>query len=144
MSSQSLPFQPEPFQATRPLQVLIVEDVESMRGLLEVVVNGIQGLSVSGLAANGWEARIELSRRRPDFILLDEILPGESELDLLREFHSLEVPVILITGIQQPTHDCPPLALGRIVKPGWKTLETDRKRFENEVFLLIKKAHSIG
>ena len=88
--------------------ILIVEDVETMRSLLEEMISGIPGCRVSGTAANVWDARIELGRRRPALVLLDEILPGESSVDLLAEIQALEVPVLLITGIENPSHACLP------------------------------------
>jgi len=101
-----------------------------MRHLLEALIQGIPGMSVSGLAGNGWEARIELTRRRPDLVLMDEILPGESSLDLLQEMVALQIPVVLLTGIQDSAHPVPPQAIGRIVKPGWDSLDQDQERFQ--------------
>ncbi len=120
-------------------RILVVEDVDEMRLLLQQMLEGIPGVKVSGLAANGWDARVEVSRRRPDLVLLDEILPGESSLDLLLELTEQEVPVLLITVVSDPRHELPPQALGRAIKPGWKSLEQDKQRFALE----IQKALSI-
>jgi chemotaxis response regulator CheB len=114
--------------------ILIVEDVDVMRQLLADMIAGISGLTVSGVAGNGWEARLELTRRRPDLVLLDEILPGESAADLLAEFHSTGIPVLLLTSIEKPTHELPPQAAGRIVKPSFDTLDVDRARFSSAIF----------
>ena len=110
--------------------ILIVEDVDAMRELLVQMVQSIDGFSVSGTASNVWEARLELSRRRPHFILLDEVLPGESSLDFLKEASDLQVGVLLITGMNAPSHTLPKEALGRLTKPSWETLSEDQKRFE--------------
>ena len=120
------------------LEILIVEDVDTMRDLLKHVLGGIPGFCVSGSAGNGWEARIELTRRRPGLILLDEILPGESCEDLLQEFHRAKIPVILLTGVRNPAHDVPPLALGRITKPGWKSIDADRKRLQAAILAFLR------
>ncbi len=109
-------------------RVLIVEDVDSMRALLDLTIREIEGLSVSGLASNGIEARFEFTRRFPDLVLLDEVLPGESSLDLLAELKSLSIPVILLTGLMGRTEPLPEGALHRLVKPAWKTLDQDRAR----------------
>lgn len=121
-------------KSAKPSQILIVEDVEEMLELLATLVSGIPGLTVSGRAKNGWEARIELGRRRPDLVLLDEILPNESTADLLTEFLDAQVPVILVTAIQNPSHAIPEGVAGRLSKPDWKTLEEGRKRFEPLIF----------
>lgn len=110
--------------------VLIVEDVEEMLSLLDQVVGGMPGFKVSGLAKNVWEARLELGRRKPDLVLLDEILPGESSADLLTEVLGEGIPVILITGVESPSHALPAGVHGRLTKPSWDTLEADRGRFQ--------------
>ena len=119
-------------------RILIVDDVEDMRELLRAMVESIPGLQVSGTAGNGWEARLELDRRCPDLILLDEILPGESSLDLLKEFRERGVPVMLVTGVQNPTHALPEGAFGRLVKPGWDTLATDQARIQALILSALK------
>jgi chemotaxis response regulator CheB len=119
---------------TAARQILIVEDVDIMRQLLSDMISGIAGLEVSGVAQNGWEARLELTRRRPDLVLLDEILPGESAADLLAEFHATGIPVLLLTSLEKPTHELPHGAAGRIIKPSFDTLDADRVRFGNAIF----------
>ncbi len=113
----------------RAKQVLIVDDVDEMRILMSEVIATLEGIKVSGLAANTVEARLEVSRRRPDFILLDEVLPGESSIDFLKEVHAEKIPVILVTSLESATHALPPEAKGRIAKPHFRDLET----FKNEL-----------
>jgi two-component system, OmpR family, phosphate regulon response regulator OmpR len=109
--------------------ILIVEDVDTMRSLLAHLVNGIPGVTVSGLARNTAEARLEVSRRRPDLVLLDEILPGESGLDLLEDLDREGIPVILLTGVEHPDHRVPAQAAMRLTKPDWNEIEAGRARF---------------
>lgn len=119
--------------------ILIIDDVPEMLELIRLVINKVDGMKVSGIAKNGWEARLELERRRPDLILLDEILPGESAIDLLREFHTQGIPVLMITGMKEPSHEIPTHALGRLIKPGWNSVESDQKRFQNKLQDIFKK-----
>jgi CheY-like chemotaxis protein len=77
---------------------------------------------------------LELSRRRPDLVLMDEILPGESSLDLLVEIQALSIPVLLVTGVEEPTHEIPPGVAGRLKKPGWDSLKADQERFRVAIF----------
>lgn len=119
------------------LKILIVEDVDMMRSLLEYLISGIPGCKVSGLAKNGWEARLELNRRRPDLVLLDEVLPGESSLDLVRDFKAERIPVLLVTELTEPSLQLPEGTSGRVTKPGWKSLEEDRKRIEKSIFQIV-------
>ena len=123
-------------------RVLIVEDVAAMKELLSQVVAGIPGLQVSGKAANGFEARLELDRRRPDLMLLDEVLPGESSLDLLAEACGRGVRVILLTGmletgISKPARLLPPGAFLRLHKPSWDSLSADRARFSEAIHQVL-------
>lgn len=118
-------------------QIFIVEDVDSMRELLVQVLTGLSSCAVSGSAGGGLEARRKILRNRPDLILLDEVLPGESSHDLLAEWVSQGIAVLLITSLSQPEPGLPPGALGRISKPGWKSLAEDRRRIESEVLAAL-------
>ncbi|HAR41703.1 MAG TPA: hypothetical protein DCS07_03600 [Bdellovibrionales bacterium] len=119
------------------LQILIVEDIASMRELLVHTFEGMRGFAVSGTAGNGWEARIELSRRRPDLILLDEILPGESAEDLLQQFAQEGIPVILLTSVAQPSHVLPALAKGRVQKPSWNSIDQYRPQLQEQILKML-------
>ncbi|MDR3608778.1 MAG: response regulator [Oligoflexia bacterium] len=118
-----------------PVKVLIVEDVDVMAHLVQLVVQEIDGFVVTGMARNGAEARLELTRRFPDLVLLDEVLPGESSLDLLEELRSLKVPVILLTSMRDRTEPLPEGALARMLKPTWKTLKDDKIRIADVLSL---------
>jgi two-component system response regulator CitB len=122
----------------RQISVLVVEDVDEMRHLLKHLLDGIPGISATRMAKNGFEARLEVSRRRPDLILLDEILPGESGHDLLQEFASTQIPILLMTSVENPTHALGAGARARIVKPGWKSVQEDRDRLKKVIFDHLK------
>jgi response regulator of citrate/malate metabolism len=121
------------------VKVLIVDDVDEMAKLMETLVSGLPGVRVLGVAPNTWEARRLAQRERPDLVLLDEILPGESSLDLLAEFMAQGVPVLMITGMEEPEHPVPAGAAGRLLKPTWKTLETDRHRIAEAIHKLDRR-----
>lgn len=121
----------------KSIRVLVVEDVDAMRAALAVFLKTLPRIEVSGLASNVWEARMELTKSRPDLVFLDEILPGESSLDLLGELNREGIPVVLLTSMENPPPDLPAGVRGRLVKPGWQAFEADRQRFIqkiNEVF----------
>lgn len=110
---------------------LIIDDQPEAQEILRACLEGIPGWKVSGTARNGWEARVELSRRRPDLLLLDEVLPGESSSDLADEWAPLGIPLLLVTGILEDDRPMPGKAFARIEKPTWKTLEVDRNYLES-------------
>ena len=81
---------------------------------------------------------MEIERHKPDIILLDEVLPGESSLDLLRTFHKRNLPVILVTGITvDPGMVVPEGAVFRLEKPTWDSFEGDKARFEKAVAKVV-------
>ena len=102
------------------IKVLIVEDVPEMAELLKTAVESVPNIRVSALAASVLEARVVVAKHRPDLVLLDEILLGESVVDWLADLVQDGIPVILVTGVQDPTHPLPEGVLDRWVKPDWK------------------------
>ncbi|MCC7440815.1 MAG: response regulator [Bdellovibrionales bacterium] len=106
------------------MTILIVEDIESMREALEHLLSvgppegGPSPVKRVLRARNTWEARGEIRRHRPDLVLLDEVLPGESSVDLLEELREEGIPVILLTSLEERDHPVPLGALGRVLKPG--------------------------
>ena len=79
--------------------VLIVDDDDSVRELLEFVVKK-EGFRVEK-AADGEEALSMARAVNPDLILLDLMLPKFGGFEILRELQSDEtgdIPIIIITG----------------------------------------------
>jgi DNA-binding NtrC family response regulator len=111
--------------------VLILDDVSEMREMLETLIHGFEGYKVSASCANCAEVRLEITRRRPSLVLLDEVLPGESSLDLLEELVQEGIPVVMMTGMEMATHQVPAGAALRIVKPDWKTLAEDGEKLQS-------------
>lgn len=107
-------------------RVLIVEDVLEVRAMLSELVSRVEGVGSIASVPNGFEARIELERRKPDVVLLDELLPGESSLDLLRELQARQIAVILMTGSSGAERPLPEGARSRWLKPGWESFEAGR------------------
>lgn len=86
-------------QQIRPV-VLVVDDDEYQHKLLSQILQGENlelVFALSGAEALGW-----LRRRKPDLILMDINLPGESGVEITRKIKSVErfadIPVIMITG----------------------------------------------
>lgn len=109
--------------------VLIVEDVPEMAEMIRELIAEMVDFEVSGVAHNLWEARLELDRRRPHLVLLDEVLPGESSSDLVKELRERDLPVILMTSLENPQHSLPEGVGARIQKPDWKELSRVREQW---------------
>jgi hypothetical protein len=54
----------------------------------------------------------------------------------------LEIPVFLMTSIENPTHELPAGARLRLVKPGWKSLDEDRVRIKKLIFEHLKRSQA--
>lgn len=79
--------------------VMIVDDDESVRDLLEFVVKK-EGFRVE-TAADGEEGLNKIQSMLPDLILLDLMLPRYGGFEVLRQLQSGEtakIPIIIITG----------------------------------------------
>ena len=79
--------------------VLIVDDDESVRDLLEFIVKK-EGFRVEK-ACDGQEAIEKAKKLFPDLILLDLMLPRYGGFEILRELQGDEtakIPIIIITG----------------------------------------------
>lgn len=86
-----------------PLRILVVDDDKTLQLLLRIEL-GAAGFEVT--AAPDGQTALELALEvRPDLILLDNMMPGLSGLDVLSQLRArpqtANVPVILLTGKPQ-------------------------------------------
>ena len=108
---------------SRPRQVLIVDDEESMRLLLGRYVASIPGTEVT--LAGGCEEALRLARERGyDLILLDLMMPGIGGIEVLNRMRAgsrnAQTPVIVVSVLADPDTKivCQSLAIADyIVKP---------------------------
>ena len=83
--------------------ILVVEDDARLRDRLARYLTG-EGFRVTA-AADAAEARARMRAIRPDLLILDVMMPGESGLDLtraLREDQGHELPVLMLTARGAP------------------------------------------
>jgi two-component system OmpR family response regulator len=83
----------------RPDHVLVVDDDAEIRKLLGEYLQR-NGFRVS-LANDGREMRRSLEQTRPDIVVLDLMLPGDSGLTLCRVRADSSLPVIMLTARQE-------------------------------------------
>lgn len=101
--------------------VLIVDDDREIRELIGTYLrkNGVE----ASLASNGREMRAALLAKRPDLVVLDLMLPGESGLDLCRELRAGDfqaIPILMLTALNEETDRVVGLEMGAddyLVKP---------------------------
>ena len=81
-----------------PLNVLVVEDDDSIREMIQLTLASADHLSVG--AANGDEALRLLERLSPDMILLDLRMPVVDGIEFMRGYREMDgrAPVVLLTA----------------------------------------------
>jgi CheY-like chemotaxis protein len=86
----------------RPTQVLVVDDDQTMRQIIQKRLSRQPGISVQ-VANNGVEAVVKLGRYTPDIIVTDLFMPGMDGRELLRHVKSTpalsQVDLLVITGL---------------------------------------------
>jgi CheY-like chemotaxis protein len=84
---------------TAPKLVLVVDDDESVREMLEFIVKK-EGFRVE-TAADGEEGVQKAEKLSPDLIVLDLMLPRYGGFELLRQLQAGEqkgIPIVVVTG----------------------------------------------
>lgn len=87
-------------QTTRATQVFIVDDSAWIRARLAEIIAGLPGVALAGEAANAGEAVAGILRTRPDSVLLDLDLLGQSGLDVMRAVRpeAPEIAFVVLTN----------------------------------------------
>jgi DNA-binding NarL/FixJ family response regulator len=80
--------------------VLICDDNEALRALLQAVIGVRPSLRVVGEAGDGNEAILEATRLQPDIIMLDLAMPRRTGLDALPELRRVapSAKIIVFSG----------------------------------------------
>jgi DNA-binding NarL/FixJ family response regulator len=81
---------------------MLVDDHVSIREALKLLIESREDLRVVGEASSVAEAREVFDRVKPQLVLLDLDLGGETGLDLIQEFSSKGARVLVFTGIREP------------------------------------------
>lgn len=81
------------------INVVVVDDHAVVREGLKRIIAETGGMTVSGEAADGYEAMQVLKKQPCDVVLLDITMPNKSGLDLLKELHaeSPRLPVLVLS-----------------------------------------------
>jgi len=94
-------FEVGPQQKLDAMKVMIVEDEAEIREILKVLLEE-EGFAVVALDS-AMNLVDELKRNSPDLLLLDQVLPGKSGVDAVREVRGIDrfasLPIIMVTGL---------------------------------------------
>ena len=87
-----------------PIRVVIVEDDEEVRSLLELMIEHDERFEVEGMAVDGHAGVAMVSERRPDAVVLDLEMPGLSGLDAigLMGMRSPETRILVFSAFPDP------------------------------------------
>ena len=83
-----------------PLRILIVDDEPLARARLRGMLEGLDGVALTGEAGSAGEARQALETGAVDVLLLDIQLPGEDGFELLRSLERRPA-VVFVTAFDQ-------------------------------------------
>ncbi len=83
------------------LKVMVVEDEPDFRDIVRDLL-GKEGFQVA-VVENGLSILDDLIRIQPDLLLLDQLLPGKTGIEIVREIRShhqfAKLPIIMVTGL---------------------------------------------
>jgi DNA-binding NarL/FixJ family response regulator len=87
-----------------PIRIVLVDDHTLVREGVRMLIEGHDDLLLVGEAWDRAGTLETVARERPDMVLLDLDLGGESGLDLVREITALgdETRVLVLTGVRDP------------------------------------------
>lgn len=77
------------------LRVLLVDDEPLIRKGLRHALRDVPDVEIVGECGSGVEAVEEISRQRPDLVMLDVQMPDCSGLDVVREVGSKDMPAVI-------------------------------------------------
>jgi DNA-binding NarL/FixJ family response regulator len=85
-----------------PVRILIVDDDETIRGLVRRIVQEHPGWSVCGEASNGFEALAQINQSTPDVVVMDLAMPRMNGIQAAHEISRMhpDLPMLLLT-VQQ-------------------------------------------
>jgi DNA-binding LytR/AlgR family response regulator len=85
---------------TNDIRVLIVDDEERARELLEILLLRLHGVSVCGKAASADEALDLVMTTRPDLVFLDVQMPEKNGFQLVGylQKYMVDIPVVFVTA----------------------------------------------
>lgn len=86
--------------AEKPIRVIVVDDDFRIAKMHTKFIESEMGYQVVASTHNYEQTFAEITKERPDLLILDVYLPDKSGIDLLRTIRSLHIPcdVILITA----------------------------------------------
>jgi len=80
----------------KPLQIMIADDTQEIRRLLEMLLSEIDGVAICGKAENGAEALRLARENHPDLLVLDVSMPDMSGIEVLQQIRKNDQSMIVV------------------------------------------------
>lgn len=127
-----------PLNDTRAIvhQILVVDDDKETTGFLKTLLEQA-GYSVT-VAGDGGQAHSSFVMHRPDFVILDLILPGESGFEVCERMKQREknVPILILSAIDM--HDARQLAI-RVGADGYMTKPVEPEKLLASIISITER-----
>lgn len=83
----------------KPTRVLIVDDHPLIRKGVRALIDGQPDMTSCGEAATANEAHVQVDKTRPDIVIVDISLPGNSGIDLIRDLKARhpQLPMLVLS-----------------------------------------------
>ena len=83
----------------KPVRVLIVDDHPLIRKGVRALIDGQSDMTSCGEAASANDARVQVDKTRPDIVIMDVSLPGNSGIELIRDLkvHHPDLPILVLS-----------------------------------------------
>ncbi len=97
----------------KELKVVIADDSESIRALLQHSLSRVEGLKIVGVAQNGAEATRMINDLTPDLVVLDISMPRKNGIEVLKEVRrdNSSSTIVMFTG--DPSKDLQEVCLAQ-------------------------------
>ncbi|MEN6452282.1 MAG: chemotaxis-specific protein-glutamate methyltransferase CheB [Thermoguttaceae bacterium] len=126
------------------MRVLVVDDAVAYRTIISRALEGVAGVEVVGVAADGKIALQKVESLRPDLLTLDVEMPSVNGLEVLRRLRASgsDVGVIMLSSFTSEGADVTLEALEKgafdfVVKPTGGTAEANAAKLRRELAVRI-------
>ena len=91
------------FWGLKELRVVLADDSELIRQLLQQALSHVDGLRLIGMAVDGAEAMTLAKRCSPDVLILDIGMPYKSGIEVLKEIRRDNMSLVIVMFTAEPS-----------------------------------------
>jgi len=91
------------FWDLKELRVVLADDSELIRQLLQQALSNVEGLTLIGVAEDGAEAMTLARRCSPDLLILDIGMPYKNGIEVLKEIRRDNMSLLIVMFTAEPS-----------------------------------------